>query len=45
MHKIFALVRASWLVGASYRMAIITSFGSLIVTVVPGSTSRVQCSR
>ncbi|HWG53581.1 MAG TPA: ABC transporter permease [Gemmatimonadaceae bacterium] len=35
MHKIFALVRASWLVGASYRMAIITSFGSLIVTVVP----------
>ncbi|HEY9448700.1 MAG TPA: ABC transporter permease [Gemmatimonadaceae bacterium] len=35
MHKWRAMVRASWLVGSSYRIGMITSLGSLIVTVVP----------
>lgn len=35
MHKWRAMVRASWLVGSSYRMAMLTSFGSLVVTVIP----------
>jgi ABC-2 type transport system permease protein len=29
------MVRASWLVGTSYRMAMLTSLGSLVVTVIP----------
>lgn len=35
MYKLLAMVRASWLVGVSYRMAMLTSLGSLVVTVVP----------
>ena len=35
MHKVLAMVRASWLVGTSYRMAMVTSLGSLVVTVIP----------
>ena len=35
MHKWLAMVRASWLVGSSYRMAMLTSLGSLVVTVIP----------
>ena len=35
MHKWLAMVRASWLVGTSYRMAMVTSLGSLVVTVIP----------
>jgi ABC-2 type transport system permease protein len=29
------MIRASWLVGTSYRMAMLTSLGSLVVTVIP----------
>lgn len=35
MHKVLAMIRASWLVGLSYRMAMITSLGSLVLTVIP----------
>ena len=35
MHKWLAMVRAAWLVGSSYRMAMLTSLGSLVVTVIP----------
>ena len=35
MHKIWALIRASWLAASSYRLGFIFSFGSLIVSVVP----------
>lgn len=35
MHKLGALLRANWLVGASYRMQMLLSIGSLLVMVVP----------
>ena len=35
MHKVWALIRASWLAAASYRLGFIFSFGSLILSVVP----------
>ena len=35
MHKVWALIRASWLAASSYRLGFIFSFGSLIVSVVP----------
>jgi len=35
VHKVWALIRASWLAASSYRLGIIFSFGSLIVSVIP----------
>jgi ABC-2 type transport system permease protein len=35
MHKVWALIRASWLAASSYRLGFIFSFGSLILSVVP----------
>jgi len=35
MRKIWALIRASWLAASSYRLGVIFSFGSLIISVVP----------
>jgi ABC-2 type transport system permease protein len=35
MHKIWALIRASWLVASSYKMGFVFSFGSLVLSVVP----------
>lgn len=35
MHKLGALLRANWLVGASYRLEMLLSLASLLVTVVP----------
>lgn len=35
MHKVWALIRASWLAASSYKLGIIFSFGSLVLSVVP----------
>lgn len=35
MDKMLVMLRANWLVGASYRVEMILSFASLLVTVVP----------
>ena len=35
MHKVLALVRASWLAASSYRLGFVFSFGSLVLSVVP----------
>src|SRR5688572_1441349 len=35
MHKVWALIRASWLSASSYKLGILFSFGSLMLTVVP----------
>ena len=35
MHKAWALIRASWLAAASYRLGLIFSIGSLVIGVVP----------
>lgn len=35
MHKLLSLLRANWMVGASYRVQMLISFASLLVTVVP----------
>lgn len=35
MRKVWALIRASWLAASSYRLGVIFSFGSLIISVVP----------
>lgn len=35
MHKVWALIRASWLAASSYRLGIVFSFGSLVLSIVP----------
>ena len=35
MHKIWALIRASWLSASSYKLGVVFSFGSLILSVIP----------
>ena len=35
MHKIWALVRASWLSASSYKLGVVFSFGSLVLSVIP----------
>jgi ABC-2 type transport system permease protein len=35
MHKAWALIRASWLSAASYKLGILFSFGSLVLSVIP----------
>lgn len=35
MHKVWALVRSSWLSASSYKLGFVFSFGSLVLSVVP----------
>src|SRR5688572_19709556 len=35
MHKVWALIRASWLSASSYKLGVVFSFGSLVVSVIP----------
>ena len=35
MHKVWALIRASWLSASSYKLGVVFSFGSLVLSVVP----------
>ena len=35
VHKVWALIRASWLAASSYKLGVVFSFGSLVVSVVP----------
>lgn len=35
MHKVWALIRSSWLAASSYKLGFLMSFGSLVLSVVP----------
>jgi ABC-2 type transport system permease protein len=35
MHKVWALIRSSWLAATSYKLGFLMSFGSLVLSVVP----------
>jgi ABC-2 type transport system permease protein len=35
VHKVWALIRSSWLAASSYKLGIVFSFGAMIVSIVP----------